>query len=330
MNRILRDLSVATLLALLVACARAPEPAPAAPPVAVPEANPAPPAAVVAPPSPPQAETLPPPPKETYAEDDGPDCPAILAAEVNGPDIAGLYLGMSAVDAMIKVQCRLPKASVQWERHFLSDASSEDGAPQAFTAREGVSSKCNFNVYLGPLEEGCEPDGRKWYLDERVRVAAPGLPGEATVTAIWRSQFYDDEDRPSVNAVRTALREKYGEPQYASDTKGHGSVTLGWARDTRGAPLNKVNPLAKTCIGAGLNPVATRSQSWRSGCGLTIKALIELKPYSDDLVESLHVAMMDQDKLMAVGTALRERAAAQERKQREEKLKKADASKVNL
>ncbi|TDR46473.1 hypothetical protein DFR29_1034 [Tahibacter aquaticus] len=317
------------LLGILAACGKAPEPAQpaaAAPPSA---------AKIITPPVAAESVAATPeeaPPAPASIEPRGPDCEAILAAKPAAIDIAGLYLGMTLNEALTHVRCRLPKSTIELHEDFLSGVSVNGEAlgPQAFMAREGVSSPCHYNFYLGGGDKDCEPNGRQWFLDERVKVATPGLHGKETVTAIWRSQYYDDGERPSVNTVRAALREKYGAPQFESGSKNSDRLVMAWAMDTSGTALSKANPLLEACVQSGLNADAMRSQGWRAGCGLTIQARIDREPFNHDLVGVLHVAMIDQDKLFSLGRTMQERAETLAREQREAKLRKADASKVDL
>lgn len=257
------------------------------------------------------------------------DCRPRATDPSAGPDIAGLQLGMSRDDAVNQVRCRLPEAQVQMEASFLSDmrATSVTLGDQAFVAQSGDSEPCD---YRRGGWMNCGMGNQKWsFVEEWIKVATPGMPGHESAFAIWRTQRFREGQMPSIKAVMTALREKYGDFHERPDPPQYYRTKLMWARDTEGESIAEVNPIFEQCVG-GVNAEGVSWQTWREGCGLTIKAEIEINSQNPDLATALHVVLMDQQKLFLLGDAMQEAITGLERQRRDAEARKGDASKVDL
>lgn len=255
--------------------------------------------------------------------DDDLRCPAKISTRVDGPDIAGLRLGLSRDEALNLARCAQPDAVVANENRFLSGLNT--GAmklgPQQFTVQSGDTADCKFSSLSDA--QACGLGQRVWkHVAESVTVATPGVPGRETAVAIWRTQNYRPGEQPAAVTVQQALIDKYGPPQRTQKYDGNRPwVQIWWLRDPGGQPLSEQNPLAGRC--PTLQAHANVSQSWSEACGLTIAAMLTLAPENPLLVADLSVGMADQAKLYAYGTAMQEEILALEKQRQEGEAKAA-------
>lgn len=250
-------------------------------------------------------------------------CPAKIRTKVDGPDIAGLQLGLSRDEALNLARCAQPDAVVANENRFLSGLNT--GAmklgPQQFTVQSGETADCKFTS-LSDAQE-CGLGQRVWkHVAETVTVATPGVPGRETAVAIWRTQNYKAGAQPAATTVQQALIDKYGPPQRIQKNEGNRPwVQIWWLRDPSGQPLSEQNPLAGRC--PTIQAHGNVSQSWSDSCGLTIAAMLTMATDNPLLVSDLSVGMADQAKLYAYGTAMQEEILALEKQRQEGEAKAA-------
>jgi len=233
----------------------------------------------------------------------GMQCPPKARKELAGPDIVGLKLGMRYDEALATARCALgANAVVNEEKRWFDDLDTQgvELGPQTFTIMQGRFRPCDY------AREWQECDGKyKWeHRDEAINVAAPGAPGKEQVVAIWRSQYFPEGKRPTVDATLAALKGKYGEPQVMTENADSGNALhagswdLVWVRALDGAPMTEPNPLFHACQ-YGISGKADGSfhASWREGCGLNIRAEVYRSRGNPALAGELHVSMMNQDAL---------------------------------
>jgi len=244
-------------------------------------------------------------------------CPAKIKTAVEGPDIAGLRLGLTRDEALTLARCAQRDGVVVSENRFLSGLNT--GAmklgPQQFTVQSGDTAECKFTSFSDAQD--CGIGQRVWkHIAETVVVATPGVPGRETAVGIWRTQNYRSGEQPAATTVQQALIDKYGPPQFTQKNEGNRPwVQLWWLRDPSGRVLSEQNPLTGRC--PTIRAHGSESQSWSEACGLTIAAMLTMATDNPLLVADLSVGMADQARLYAYGEAMQEEIIALE-KQRQE------------
>lgn len=263
-----------------------------------------------------------------------PKCPARTNAALTGPDIAGLKLGMTRDEALAVVNCHAPDAHIQFDANWFDrrtlNTYQTTLEKQAFTAQSGETSECDYRTYDGM--QRCGMGNRVWdHVSETIRAATPGLPGQEVVVGVWRTQNYKEGDMPAVDRVIAALTEKYGPFQTRTVTpvRNHqwsDQIDLIWIRGVDdGVPLSEVNPAFSQCA----HNVRARpgdGQSWRDGCGLSIRVMLLTPRTNPDVVREFHIGMMNQGDLYTYGEALQAELEAIEQKRRQDELDRAKSA----
>lgn len=230
-------------------------------------------------------------------------CPPEVRAELSGPDIIGIRIGMSADEALATTRCALGEdAEVKPGNRWLDrlETYGVELGMQTFTVRKGEHRPCNFQREW----QECE-GGLKWeHVDEIVTVATPGAPGKETALGVWRTQTFREGSMPPVQALLDALASKYGPPQIAEASdkpRGHtaGYRDLEWIFDQAGQPLAEANPMFSRCRGAVHAYKGNTSARWNDGCGLNIRARVSLSGGNPGLAMELGSAMLHQGELFA-------------------------------
>lgn len=272
------------LALLLSGCGKSDQPTkPAAPAAATAAAKPARTAALARP-----EDTLP-----------APRCPSSAGANLPGPDVIGLKLGMGFDEALNHARCAMPDGAFALTPRWFQQLRTGNTVlqNQGFTIQRGDTSDCTFRK-LGDAQK-CGLGRRVWdHVAEAISVATPGLDGRQTVLGLWRQQHWKPGEMPSRDAVLQALRDKYGrEGELRNDPHG----TVSWRHDAAGNPLARSDPQFQACQGIRARP---GTQTWREGCGLSISA--DLVPPRDNpqLVQSLYVGIAHQERLLQVGDAM--------------------------
>jgi hypothetical protein len=264
-------------------------------------------------------------------------CPAKVDKSLAGPDIIGLKLGMSMDDAVNVTRCHAKDAVVVFEDRWFEPYSFNTHQvkleKQVLIAQSGETSPCNFSSYEGMQK--CGLGQRAWdFVSEKIKVAAPGLPGEEKVVGVWRTQTFKEGETPAVETVIAALTEKYG-PYQRRTTKNVNNnlwsdrIELAWASDAAGAPLSEANPAYVQCV-ANVRARVDDGQVWRDGCGMSIAVTILAPRASPAVVGELSVGMMNQSELYAYQEELQLKLDDIESKRRADELDKAKTSDVEL
>lgn len=253
-------------------------------------------------------------------------CPSKAGAKVAGPDIVGLKLGMSFDDALNHARCAMPEGVIGFTPRWFQQirAGSVTLERQAFTIQRGDTSECVYRQ-IGDAAK-CGLGRRVWdHVDEMIHVASPGLDGRQTVVGIWRTQNWKAGEMPTRDAVLSALRDKYGREGELTNQQ-HGTVS--WRYDANGAPLGASDPQFQQCYGIAAR--AGSSQSWREGCGLSITA--DLVPPRDNpqLVQSLHVGMAHQQRLLEYGDAMQAELDRMDAERRRAEVERASGAAPTL
>ncbi|WP_202844333.1 hypothetical protein [Luteimonas saliphila] len=230
-------------------------------------------------------------------------CPPKVRAELSGPDIIGIRIGMSADEALATTRCALGedadvKAGDRWLERV--ETHGVELGTQTFTVRKGEHRPCNFQREW----QECE-GGLKWeHVDEIVTVATPGAPGKETALGVWRTQTFREGAMPPVQALLDALASKYGPPQITETSdkpRGYaaGHRDLEWVFDRAGHPLAEANPMFSRCRGAVHAYKGNTSARWNDGCGLNIRARVLPSGNNPGLAMELGSAMLHQGELFA-------------------------------
>jgi YD repeat-containing protein len=303
--------AVLSLVLLLGACGKSDEPArQAAPAAAIAAAKPAPRAAAPTRPE----DTLP-----------APRCPSKAGAQLPGPDIVGLKLGMSFDEALEHARCAMPDGVVgvsnRWFQQMRTGSTQLQN--QGFTVQRGETSACDYRK-IGEAQK-CGLGRLVWdHIAELISVASPGVDGRQLVIGIWRQQHWKPGEMPAREAVLAALRDKYGREGELTDQP-YGTVS--WRYDAAGRPLARRDPLFQECAGIRARP---GSQFWREGCGLSISADLVSARDNPQLVQSLYVGIAHQERLLAVGDAMQAELDRLDAERRAAEVQRASGAKPRL
>ena len=264
-------------------------------------------------------------------------CPAKVNKSLAGPDIAGLKLGMTMDEAVNVTRCHAKDAYIAFEDRWFDPYSFKTHElkleKQVLIAQTGENSACNFSSYEGMQK--CGFGQRAWdFVAEKIKVAAPGLPGEEKVVGVWRSQSFKEGETPAVETVIAALTEKYGPFQKKTDYAINNNLwsartDLAWVSDVDGAPLSEANPVFGPCS-VNVKARVDDGQVWQDGCGMTIAVTILSPRANPSVVGELSVGMMNQSELYAYQEALQLKLDDIEAKRRSDELDKAKSSNVDL
>ncbi|NGX14793.1 hypothetical protein [Wenzhouxiangella sp. XN24] len=219
-------------------------------------------------------------------------------------DIVGVSPGMSFDEAVAILECRsdvrvVDTAPLWTSRENFGLATrgmlrGTDGVP----CQDFEAPACEQGAYgLGPMRK----------LRTEYVAGLTGMPGEEVVRAVWRRSRFSEADGQSIQALTTALSQKYGVPQIQAEGN-HlrlnnlraGSTNLVWVFDVKGhampVPASQFNNAAmqfEQCIN-GPKPAFTAAQSWNSGCGLTIRAEIVPLPGNSLVAGEFNMVVMHQ------------------------------------
>jgi hypothetical protein len=298
------------LALLLAACGKSDEPTRPAAPAAATAAAKAPRAAAPARPE----DTLP-----------APRCPSRAGANLPGPDVIGLKLGMGFDEALNHARCAMPEGAFavtpRWFQQLRTGSTVLQN--QGFTIQRGETSDCDYRKF-GDAQK-CGLGRRVWdHVAEAISVATPGLDGRQVVLGLWRQQHWKPGEMPSRDAVLQALRDKYGrEGELRNDPHG----TVSWRYDAAGNPLARGDALFEACHGIRARP---GTQAWREGCGLSISA--DLVPPRDNpqLVQSLYVGIAHQERLLQVGDTMQAELDRLDAERRAAEVQRAAGAKPKL
>lgn len=255
--------------------------------------------------------------------------------ELAGPDILGIKLGMSYAEALATAQCALGadapvKSEKTWFEHL--DTQGVELGPQYFVMKQGNFRPCNYAREW----QKCEGANFWEHVDEAIYVAAPGAPGKEQVVAVWRSQYFPEGKRPTVDATLAALKSKYGQPQrsedYEASSKFSGESGLEWVQAPDGTPLADPNPLFRQCLDSISGEADGQADvHWHEGCGLNVSATLNRDRGNPALVAELHVRMERQDAMVAQQHATEDELRRLGDARRAAEVKQAgDASNVRL
>ncbi|GAB4524303.1 MAG: hypothetical protein Kow00133_12510 [Amphiplicatus sp.] len=264
-------------------------------------------------------------------------CPAKTTKGLAGPDIIGVKLGMNRDEALNVVRCHAKNAHIAFEDRWFDSRTFRTYETklekQAFIAQTGETADCDYRSYQGM--QRCGMGGRQWdHVAERIKVAAPGVPGKETVVGVWRTQSFKEGETPAVESVIAALVEKYGPFQRMSarpikNNLWSRRIELAWISGLDGAPLGEAHPLFSQCA-VNVRGRMEEGQSWQDGCGMSIAATLLTPRANPDVIGEFSVGMMHQSELFAYQEALQLELDEIERKRRAEELEAAKSSDVKL
>lgn len=264
-------------------------------------------------------------------------CPAKVNKALAGPEIVGLKLGMTMDEAVNVARCHAKDAVIVFEDRWFDPYSFKTHQmkleKQVMIAQSGETSPCNFSSYEGMQK--CGLGQRAWdFVSEKIKVAAPGLPGEEKVVGVWRTQSFREGETPAVETVIAALTEKYGPFQRRTVQKVNNNlwsdrIELAWVSDASGATLSEANPIFLQCA-VNVHARADEGQTWQDGCGMSVAVTILAPRANPAVVGELSVGMMNQSDLYAYQEELQLKLDDIEAKRRADELDKAKTSDVEL
>jgi len=244
-------------------------------------------------------------------------------AEAPVDDVLGVRPGQTYDDVMAILACHPETPLLQTVDRWSSNIQTF-GIPTRQAVRASDGRECDGQEILrgmgsmGGTRDECASDGSfKVVKDvtDQVYVVFTGLHGKEIAGAVWRARKFPEAERPTVESVRGALAEKYGQPRQVTEDRW--GTTLYWVYDALGRPMSESNPAFMQCNSIG--PKFQFGHSWSAACGLTIKALIEPVQTNELLVGQLHIAVMNQQQFFEAGERFsQELAAENERIKREQ------------
>lgn len=264
-------------------------------------------------------------------------CPAKVGKGLDGPDIIGLRLGMSRDEAVNVVRCHAEDAYVVFEDRWFDPYSFKTHQvkleKQVIIAQSGETSPCNYSSFEGMQK--CGLGQRAWdFVSERIKVAAPGLPGEERVAGVWRTQSYKEGATPAVETVVAALTKKYGPYQRrvvnrVNNNLWSNRIEIAWVSGVDGETMSEANPIFLNCA-VNVRARVDDGQTWQDGCGLTIAVTLLTPRANPDVVGEFSVGMMNQSGLFAYQEELQMKLDDIETKRRSDELESARTSDVDL
>lgn len=246
------------------------------------------------------------------------------AAGLPVDDIAGLRPGLPVGDVQEVLRCRGNIGEIVVEDNFFLRGTGEVETRQRLVASSGTPCESHYNPISGSSDPECGTlmigDSRKLKnRDDIFQVALVGMPGEERAFGVWRTQTFEGAERPVHGQLLAQLTAKYGEPNYESD---RGSTRVyGWIHDLRGRPMSENNPSFNRCL--GINADYEGSQRWTADCGLTVEAGIETSRDNPELVQTFHIASVDQSGFSRAIDGLRQELAAAEAARLEAEVERA-------
>ncbi|GGY37074.1 hypothetical protein [Parvularcula lutaonensis] len=213
-------------------------------------------------------------------------------------DIRGLKPGLSYDDAFAAVSCAEGIARVEDGGAFFRMNTHGFPTRQKLIASNGVACTSDDAVrgrYGQPDYEkgGCDNRLRGFSqyfknVDDVMMLAFTGVEGEETLRGVWRARYFDAGSRPSYDAMRASLVEKYGEPHFTT----HTDAWLSWVFDARGRPMSQSDPNFITC--ANGSPMLDGAIGWNAACGVTLAAYLHRSRSDPALIEKLDMGLIDQ------------------------------------
>lgn len=249
-------------------------------------------------------------------------CPAALTPlpeDAPAIDILGVYPGLPFNEAANGLLCHNSRFDLETDGSFFSDRNPTEIEPRE-VAEFMDFRECGFQ---SSLDAPCtEPPSR-----EHVRLALTGFEGEEIVRAIWRTKTYAEGQQPPVANVLEQLKLKYGEPtvQRTSGSRQY----MNWAYDLRGRLLNSSRRSNIDCA-RNLNADLDGTSRWNADCGQTIAVSIDTASANDQLVEDLHIASFNQEKLYRSRETFLEEMIARDKLRKEEEAGASPAADVDL
>ena len=236
------------------------------------------------------------------------DCSLTELIAIAEPDEAVASLGairpgMTWEEVEILLSCSDDFARVQNGGNFLALPATSGEPRQLLAASDG--ERCTPSEIPSPAERvragavlgPCADAGRFRYPYKRVSdefyVAFAGVPGAERARGLWRTQRFERDTAPTVEAARAAMIEQYGQPstQRAAGENDE-DIYLVWAKDPKGAAMDATHEDWRTCT--TVNPDFEGRHVWSVACGLTVAALLETAGEEGQFVAVRHVGILDQ------------------------------------
>lgn len=197
------------------------------------------------------------------ADELGLNCNAVAAQRGEGPDVAGVTIGMSADQALQKLAC---------SNRALRVAFSDQGG------------------FTQPLPDGRRPrttisgEGPQ----ERVVVALVGLPGQERVVTIRRTLEFAAGQEPVITNTIAQLEQKYG--ALAHNPAEYGRWTGHSLRDANNRPIAPNDSLlgARCALSVGMQ---AGQPDLQGDCGLAVSVDIRPSSSNEQLAGRLVVSM---------------------------------------
>ncbi|MCE9658186.1 MAG: hypothetical protein K8R60_06465 [Burkholderiales bacterium] len=165
------------------------------------------------------------------------------------------------------------------------------------------------------VREDFLPGQSRWY------VGTMGVPGQERVLSVGREERYAADQSPTVDALRAALRKKYGATPTRELAAGPTQMpTLRWAHDPAGRIVAAGTPLFARCVG---HPDPKVGISLNPDCGVVVEALLVPRKDNPDLVDRLLVSVVDQGGGYRMIAATEQALAQADQQRRAQEVEKA-------
>lgn len=135
------------------------------------------------------------------------------------------------------------------------------------------------------VHEDLKPGQVKWF------VGSMGLPGQERVLSVAREECFAADQSPTIDSVIAALLKKYGTATRTQRGASGYLPLVRWAYDPLGRRVDDASPLYNKCGGAS-DPNGGVHLS--PDCGVVVQATLFPHKSNPELVERMHVGVVNQ------------------------------------
>jgi hypothetical protein len=228
------------------------------------------------------------------------DCPAKISTKpaANAPvaDVVGVRPGMTYEEAANVVMCTNDLMVVTGPITRGFDIKTYDQTVrQGFDARlaEPHVEKSSKQIMQEMQDDTIARSGNAVRYDlapgqSKWHVTTMGAPGQETVVAAGREEWFEAGKNPTMASVGDALIKKYGPP--TMDKANPGQRFMRWIYDPLNRPVTETSPLYNSCAGTS----ASGGVNLSPDCGIVVEAHLTPMPDNPALARSMDVGVVDQ------------------------------------
>jgi len=252
-------------------------------------------------------------------------------------DIIGLRPGMPYDDVMAVLKCREGNLAIETsDKPWVNIQTYGRAMHQMVRASNG--EECSSQEILRNMSMGnvCADGGgffqsRKNVTDELL-IQLTGLEGQEVARVIYRSRYYTDADRPTIQSLLDSLIEKYG--PYHADTGNQWNQWYFWAYDLNGQkyfqPGKPTSPTQAHIINCGGLARPFQGLPITEECGLSVAVEIVVHRGNELLAQEFHMGLANQMATAAALDSFEAALEAAELKRKQEEAEQAGSRETDL